>query len=826
MYKYQTKKNRIRSKLIYVLSLLLITLVFCFSACNNRTGEVEPNDQNLDQNCYSRIDETANIYIPFSMADQSSKLIKEFADKLMEGYLVVEVSFYDEAIQFKTDQIDWNMQVTDSPNTFSLWLHTLNPIYYLANAYVQNGNIEYMNLADNILNSWLDYNYITENKNRYTWYDHSVAVRTENLIYYTLVRESIFGESDELRNLVDEHAKWLSEESNYVLNHNHGIFEDGALIKCGYFLGIQDYIDIGIARLDKQLKYAYPNKAVHIENSTGYHIGLLSYLKQLASYLEIVNNSYFSTINEYYDGALEFLIYSYQPNLALPSVGDTFGTDIPKREIINDYDNVFLKYISTKGKEGKQPEQTIKIFKNDGYAFFRESWASVSFEESTWLMFKSGFNSITHKHKDDLSIALYSKGYDIFIDPGMYNYMVGNKIHDYLNSNFAHNTIIVDDKPYPIAKNITEKAGILDYKTTENYSYVKGYNNLYETVMIDRTVVYVDENTIFLIDDMVSDIVHKYTQNFHLSDHMKIIEKQNNYVLLQIANSKLYVLIQQLGSLIDNIDVVKGLGDKVSEISVRSVGLGKIKETTSLRFNIKGTNAKFITLIKILDEKEVENFIETEVNITESQLSYKGIVIDITSRERLVRKEVSAKIEGHTILFDQMQKVSNNNISYCYYILDAENGQVVKKTDYSFDTQYSLDLNKDLNKEGNYAVICYIKNKYGERIRYLAGFITYKNGKCLYEPVPLSQSVPYVINEQMKQIGEKEYKFEIETIGFSDLTVSWYIYKNGASYDYIKGGNTLTYKFNEPGTYTCIYRVHDKYFYEIIMNNFQEIIIE
>ena len=68
----------------------------------------------------------------------------------------------------------------------------------------------------------------------------------------------------------------------------------------------------------------------------------------------------------------------------------------------------------------------------------------------------------------------------------------------------------------------------------------------------------------------------------------------------------------------------------------------------------------------------------------------------------------------------------------------------------------------------------------------MSGFIKYKNGSYAFQQVPLSESVPYVTSHDMKQLSRNQYSFEINTIGFSDLSVSWYIYKNGASYDYIK----------------------------------------
>lgn len=323
------------------------------------------------------------------------------------------------------------------------------------------------------------------------------------------------------------------------------------------------------------------------------------------------------------------------------------------------------------------------------------------------------------------------------------------------------------------------------------------------------------------MDDIISDSIHKYTQNFHLSDHIQIIEKQKDHVLMRIADSKWYVLLRQHASA-DYLEVVEGLGNSMDDTSVRSIGLGKVKDTTSLRFNAEGKNKRFITSIQIIDETELNNLSDNQIEVTGSSLIYNGITIDISTRDRLIKDKVTAQIHEHTITLSHEQKELNQLLSYSYYIVDTEYSQVVRKTDYDFDSQYSFTL----DKIGNYAVISYVKNEYGERIKYLSGFIKYKNGNYVYEPVPLKESVPYVISHKMEKIDQKQYSFKIDTRGFSDMTISWYIYRNGASYDYIKGGNAITYTFTEPGTYACIYRVYDKYFYEVSKSNFKEIVVK
>ena len=82
---------------------------------------------------------------------------------------------------------------------------------------------------------------------------------------------------------------------------------------------------------------------------------------------------------------------------------------------------------------------------------------------------ESGYLSSTHKHADDLSFVLYTKGHDIFIDPGMFNYMTGNEVHDYLISALAHNTVTVDELTYSVSMSNSSKVGLYEYKKEDGY---------------------------------------------------------------------------------------------------------------------------------------------------------------------------------------------------------------------------------------------------------------------------------------------------------------------------------------------------------------------
>ena len=70
-----------------------------------------------------------------------------------------------------------------------------------------------------------------------------------------------------------------------------------------------------------------------------------------------------------------------------------------------------------------------------------------SFNETVYLVLKSGFLSRVHRHEDDLSIILYGHGEDWLIDSGLYRYQEDDPLRRDMRSAPAHNIAIVDDVP-------------------------------------------------------------------------------------------------------------------------------------------------------------------------------------------------------------------------------------------------------------------------------------------------------------------------------------------------------------------------------------------
>ncbi|MGG3453183.1 heparinase II/III domain-containing protein [Paenibacillus rhizolycopersici] len=765
-----------------------------------------------------------NNFEPIYMLDKlSDNTYLQYADEILNNKLVVNEKITT-TVEFDVLNLDWDMTVTESPNTFSLYLHTLRPIYYLCKAYLFTNNMAYLNIADEFLNSWTHYVENKKSPNRYAWYDHSVAERIENLLFFSIIKEHKKDTSGLrfIRKIIQINSEWLYKDENYTYKHNHGIFQDGSLIKAGYYLEAEEYIEKGISRLNNQLKHAFPNMYIHVENSIGYHLGIISYLKGITNFLHSYSNDYAKTADTYYKGAIEYLVYAYKPNLTVPYIGDTIGS-VGKGKVKSDFDHENLKYIQSLGLVGQKPEMNFKFYKNDGTAIYREHWESSTFDQSTWLYFKSGYQSSTHKHADDLSFQLYSKGHDIFIDPGMYNYMVGNKIHDYMNSVYAHNTIIVDDQTYSISMFNSNKVGLLSLRKMKGYESVSGYNNIYKGIQIDRTINIIDGNNFLIVDDIVSDDHHKYSQIFHLSNDMDIISLTKDYTILKIKDTDFFLLLKQLHSIDQNNVYYADFDSKY--LSFISTGLSKVNPTKTITYEKDSSSStKFITFIKVVTSAELNKYVLESPIIEEDYVLVNGVCIDIKSRERLPIADIEAQINNNRLKLRNTASSNTQQISYAFYLLDKATGLKKDSTQYSFDSSAEFYLEKG----NSYALISYIRNSAMETSRKLIGFIDYdKQHGFHFDKVSIENQEPSIGGSSIIKVNDDNiFKFTVNVSCVNGINSKWYIYRNGASYDFVgNNSNEFEYQFSEQGAYTCIYRIRDKYFGEIVFSHFNEIVI-
>lgn len=702
------------------------------------------------------------------------------ADEMLAGNIHVLGSIHDTLAFSDADEIDWNAQVSDSPNTFQLYLQCLNPVAFLTRAYQLTENRDYLTLAEEILASWLVYAASGEaDSNTYTWYDHGVSLRAENMIYFILTAESLdAGFSQELRGSLLEHGRWLYDDDHYFYQHNHGIYEDAALIYLSCFLKTAEsgeWLAHAKERLQDQLSYAFSDEMVHVENSPGYATGVIDLFQDCADFLTLQGDEAGSALQENLASAAEYVAWATKPDGFLAMYGDTFGGSLDG------------------GRNTAVPELSVgsAFYPKSGYYYYRDGLDG----QAVWCGFRAGYSSKTHKHADDCSFQLYALGQDIFVDSGMYNYMTGSAFRDYMVSSSAHNTVVVDGNSYSVTAENSGKTGILKTEQADGYDYVLAFLDMYDGVSIDRHF-YNFGGTIVLYDDILSEEEHTYEQLFHLYPGIVVASRSDDEVLLQLADREHYVRIRQLGD---------GTSLCVKE-GYYSETMNNVLENQVLSFSTQSKNAAYITVITI------ENADGTLSNGADAAASYDGDARCITignhravlqPRERISVNSVEMRIEGDSLYLENSNQVEG--ASYAWYLIDCASGKAVEKSDYSYDADHMFTLT---DPDVEYWIKAYARSPEGQRKSAIVKAVQYSGGKWR----DVTEKYPYLELKYLGQsytcLGENTYRFEAECQYSWKLSIAWYIYRNGGGYDYVQtDGSPLEYVFTEEGTYDVMYYI-------------------
>lgn len=741
-----------------------------------------------------------------------------WADEIMEGRLYLDIDL-QETVLYTTTDFDWNMERTQSPATFQLYLQALGMVKFLTYAALETGNPSYLERARWFVEDWWEYANDPEQNmgNPKLWYDHGASLRTETLIYFQLASEKLAVADNTLRDLIYqilvEHGKFLENEVTYVKNHNHGIFQDEALLYISVFLSdypkSAEWRQLAKNRLQRQLEFAFTEEYVHVENSTGYCIGVIGLFYNSAELLRAIGDPYGEELHEQILKMTDFYARCILPAGYPLAVGDSFVGRGDNSEKPN-YDNAFLEYVLSRGEKGKPPESLSAYYPASGYYFTQETYEKEDLRDATWTMFKAGYVSATHKHADDLSFLLYSKGYEIFIDPGMYNYMSGDMYRDYLVSASAHNTVSVDGMTYSTSVENSRKVGLLYHEDTAEYRYVLGFNDMYPGVEIDRHF-YSMNDAIVLFDDIYSEEQHTYSQLFHLSEDMRIRQLDARETILELGESGYTVHIRQMGKL-PKLRVLRGEGDIDGQIfGFASEQNNEIHAINTLKYDLPGEDSRFVTVITIedkngqvkltnadaqkpqyVDAQQIRYSAETE-ELTMGQLK-----IGLTPRTHINICDIQTEIKGDVL--SVQPKAAVPGMQYLWYLVDADSGKSIEQSEWDAEgkTQFILP-------EGAVLLKAYTRDAYGQRRdRIVAGWFNAGSGRHPMDAEGLNYRH---MDDSITKIGKNTYRAKADQEYLLDHTIRWYIYRNGSYFTNITTVNEdqIDFELTEPGRYTISY---------------------
>jgi hypothetical protein len=446
----------------------------------------------------------------------------------------------------------------------------------------------------------------------------------------------------------------------------------------------------------------------------------------------------------------------------------------------------------------------------------REHFNKKNYKSSTWLSFKAGYFTRIHKHQDDLSFTLFSKGYDILIDSGMAGYMPKDKFKDYMESIPAHNSIGIKNTPYSIANSNGEKFKILTFSENNNYDYVKASSKVYDDTTIYRHLYYFREKDIIIIrDEMISENIHDYVQYFNLSNETTLVDHSINQCTLDIGKSGYSANLYQLKKP-DSVNLVHGIEEK--EMSIISTGFGSYEPSKTLQFNKKGSSEEFITVIEII-KSENKDTCNHSVKYCNSNLLLGDTTLSL-------RKSVPVEFKGVNISTSQNHKITLENIGYkeanrkfSLYVFDAHNQKIIKKFPYTQKRfiRYRNKEKKDL------LLLYYVSSIEGELLKGIIAKTKYNKDRTEIVKQYKDLHTPHVVPKPIKKTNKK-FLFSLDIKYDYPFMISWWVYYNGANLKYERNNkSTMEYIFNKSGEYVVMCSVRDKLFGEFFFYQFDKI---
>lgn len=403
-------------------------------------------------------------------------------------------------------------------------LNWLSFVSYLIAHHAATGDTRAIHLALSAARSWIEHFGPPHASGgfEFAWHDHATALRAEQLallIHYTDANglweehaQSPAGMS--LAMACIQHAELLHQDNFFSKYTNHGLEQARVSLLLATALAAEgdpvpmDWRNRALKRIEGEMRHAFTDEGVHVENSPGYHAFVFKALLNIArDYPAESLGPLRRWLVEVGPRALEFLARILRPDGTLPIVGDTEAipaTDSYRAIFGADASYGWFRYAWSRGRAGTVPTQLNRVYPKSGYAIFRSAWPPAeSYGRVTHLVFKAGASSRYHRQQDDGHLVVWSDGEDWLIDSGMFNYDSQSPIRQYMQSREAHNVVIVNGPLSEVGRSNPRKTWTVLASSEDSVQpFMSTRNEAYSDIVLDRRVSLQGDRR-FSVEDMI-----------------------------------------------------------------------------------------------------------------------------------------------------------------------------------------------------------------------------------------------------------------------------------------------------------------------------------
>ena len=343
------------------------------------------------------------------------------------------------------------------------------------------------------------------------WNDHAVSERIISILLFNDYAIQFIDPDGKTKDVINKVTKdsviYLANAYNYKFKHNHGIYEDFALLVSASYLTNkeqrQHYFKIAMDRFKQQVMETFDKQGIHLENSPKYHLIITDLLNDFVRYAKKLNLHFDDIVLDRIKLANRNKYFFVLNNGNVPPVGDSMYRPYSSFEKLKD---------------------EVLISQDAGYTIFKN--------KNFYLLIRTQSVNDVHRHKDQLSF-IYEYKKDLIVSEPGFLYYSSSKENIFVRSRKAHNVVYSKEQ-----KEI-------------NYYFNKFLNNKHffycQLESADKTI-----SRIFLLDKESKELVmqdvindHQNEKNFEIlnlsSDVVKVKQTKNFKEIVMDNDHKYYI---------------------------------------------------------------------------------------------------------------------------------------------------------------------------------------------------------------------------------------------------------------------------------------------
>lgn len=521
----------------------------------------------------------------------------------------------------------------------------------------------YADAAINIVRSWARTYGDSTLLPAVSHHDETTAQRLIQLTCLLLRLEGLISDEDFrwLYSLALETARMLASDAFHSSGNNHGMFQDLALMQFAVMCDLIEmderlgFFSTATTRLYAYFSTSFTADGVHVENTPTYHLMVAKHVHGVLEILSKIGHEHAEYYGSLLSKAAEYATHALMPNGMYPPISDTTQQLESSAARQNIFGSQEFVYAASAGKEGVPPATRTLVLPESGYAIYRSSWTDP---DATFAFFSAAYNADYHKHSDDLSLFLRSKGVDLLSEAGAYGYDYKDPLTKFAYSSFAHNCLVVDGSSLPRTDTSSHLTRLEQNDFRADGFHVTGSTKRLKDTVHTREVEIREPSgipEIDIVDSVESSGIHAYEILWNLGPEVETVVHGQGFELFHGGRKVMDLHFE--ADVATTVSVHRG-ETKPKFLGWRFPRFGTAVAATAVRIRFKGNRATIKTRIR------VENFTYLDRGLSDRTSGWRRANLDTGLNYLAVPAQSAAGAKKLAVVFTAIHQPGDFTFNY------------------------------------------------------------------------------------------------------------------------------------------------------------------